>query len=95
MDLLEDDDRTLRRHAKASTAPSNHQRMQKIQTPPSEASPGDLRDNPQEHTIYTVHGERRKRGSGGGSPRKYDDVLTNGSDLVTARRAKRANGGLG
>ena len=57
----------------------------------------------------------RKRGSGGGSPRKRDDLLTGPSDLdfqsrqwtwifsqgsegvvpVTARRAKRENGGLG
>ena len=50
--------------------------------------------------------EARKRGSGGGSPRKYDDLLTGPSELdaqsahegglpVTARRAKRENGGRG
>jgi hypothetical protein len=63
-----------------------------------------------------VPSEARKRGSGGGFPRKYDDLLTGPSDLdvhtrqicdvlawlssdlalpVTARRAKRKNGGLG
>jgi hypothetical protein len=52
--------------------------------------------------------EVRKRGSRGGYPRKHDDLLTGPSDSdiqsrhlwssklqVTARRAKRENGGLG
>jgi hypothetical protein len=43
--------------------------------------------------------EARKRGSGGGSPRKYDDLLTGPSapqvQSSSAPRAKRENGGLG
>jgi hypothetical protein len=50
--------------------------------------------------------EARKRGSGGGSPRKYNDLITGRSDLdvgqgsygavpVRASRANRENGGLG
>jgi hypothetical protein len=46
-------------------------------------------------TSDSAPSEARNRGSGGGSPRKHDDLLTGGSDLVTARRAKRENGDLG
>ena len=54
--------------------------------------------------ICSVPSEARKRGSGGGSPRKYDNILTGPSDLGVqsvmelyraACRAKRENGGLG
>jgi hypothetical protein len=34
-----------------------------------------------EATDGSAPSEARKRGSGGGSPRKYDDVLTGPSDL--------------
>ena len=33
-------------------------------------------------TSESASSEARKRGSGGGSPRKYDDLLTGPSDLV-------------
>jgi hypothetical protein len=52
-------------------------------------------------TSDSAPSEARKRGSGGGYPRKHDDLLMGLSDLAakavpgTTRRAKRENGGLG